>query len=144
MAKAAFVTGVCMGPLPGGGRGWRDRRRLNKGRRAVNITAIQVVAEYDTRPLRQHQSQVFAWGSPAGGRLGARPERWLLNSGRQSEPRLVRGLVGVKAWTVQCGHQHSGKARMSLHAQGMAWSSHVAAVCSQPRLQSSQRSMVGT
>jgi hypothetical protein len=26
----------------------------------------------------------------------------------QAEPRLVRGLVGVKAWTVQCGHQHSG------------------------------------
>lgn len=55
--------------------------------------------------------QVFAWGSPAGGRLGARPERWLLNSGRQSEPRLVRGLVGIKAWTVQCGHQHSGARR---------------------------------
>ena len=27
---------------------------------------------------------------------------------KQAEPRLVRGLVGVKAWTVQCGHQHSG------------------------------------
>lgn len=34
---------------------------------------------------------------------------WLLGSGRQAEPRLVRGLVGVKAWTVQCGHQHSGE-----------------------------------
>jgi hypothetical protein len=30
------------------------------------------------------------------------------HSCHQAEPRLVRGLVGVKAWTVQCGHQHSG------------------------------------
>lgn len=87
----------------------------------TRIAAIAAGAEHSLA-VTSDAGEVFAWGSPAGGRLGARPERWLLNSGRQSEPRLVRGLVGVRAWTVQCGHQHS--AAIDMDGQAYLWGSN--------------------
>ncbi len=75
----------------------------------TRLAAIAAGAEHSLA-VSAHPGEVFAWGSPGGGRLGMRPERSLLNSGRQAEPRLVRGLVGIRISSVQCGHQHSGEA----------------------------------
>ena len=33
----------------------------------------------------------------------------LLSAGRQAEPKLVRGLVGIPIVELQAGHQHSGE-----------------------------------
>ncbi len=75
----------------------------------TRLAAIAAGAEHSLA-VSADPGEVFAWGSPGGGRLGMRPERSLLNSGRQAEPRLVRGLVGIRISSVQCGHQHSGEA----------------------------------
>mmetsp|Transcript_11901 Transcript_11901/g.35616 ORF Transcript_11901/g.35616 Transcript_11901/m.35616 type:complete len:420 (+) Transcript_11901:310-1569(+) len=69
------------------------------------ITNVAAGAEHNLAVV-DPDGDVYGWGSQAGGRLGVRPENWLLSSGRQAEPRIIRGLSGIL--NVAAGHQHSG------------------------------------
>lgn len=97
------------GQLGLGGRPSRDERQPQKvaSLDGVQVTAIAAGAEH-TLALAESDGKVFSWGSPAGGRLGARAEWKWLATGRQPEPRLVRGLAGISIASIAAGHQHSG------------------------------------
>lgn len=62
-----------------------------------------------------------------------RPENWLLSSGRQAEPRIIRGLSGIL--NVAAGHQHSGPSPLChcLKAESHQVTSMPQKTCHQPQ-----------
>lgn len=97
------------GQLGTGVKSTKDQRQPQKvaALEGVEVTRIAAGAEH-TLAIGGPDGGVFSWGSPAGGRLGARSDWRQMAMGRQAEPRLIRALAGRPIAAIAAGQQHSG------------------------------------